>query len=1541
MPTVGKSVVASRTDINWHKVRAEYNDLSMPRTNPMMTSDQHLGYVGDNTSGIGGKINYETWSGWTTAHGFVGYVKMSPDGTRIFSACWYRPTSTFVDPFEIVLHSALLTETWNPTDGTWDQISTPYISQNQAGTADGDFHALQRIQGILFNSTGTQLNLLIEGSPEGSSVYAMTTVAYRFNLSTAWNVSTATFVDIVPFLFKIYGSMWEDNEHFDGFTFSGDGSSLIFMNHGMLTQVPLSVAYDISTVPQWDASRWLTSDTNWTYSLSLSEYDYYTFNKGYGDFTPDGTKFYKWDSDNTFGSPENQFTVWSLSTAWDLSTGTEIARFEVPTSSTGWGKGYLFKFNNSGTVALRVDATGVRRFTFSTPWDITNGVLDQSVTLAPWYGNDGVAFSHDGTKVYSFQTVQTTTQSKWVQFSCPSAFTVTGGTITQVNAWYGTDQVSEVLTQRELSGSDSTTSWHATGIDGRNIGELYFNWFEIPFFNSTGTKLYVPGYSCMNYIEYTLSTPWEISTTDFDNPNELDGFCWMSISESSQSTGLGIRMTPDGNSIYFKPEMSNWHSPSWTTAPAGYSDPLLKRRRDLVQIPLTTTDDFESCQSNFGTFASSVKTVSIANDGYVPTCGFSSDGVWFFYSLAGFNYPDWEASETENYWFLGKMSTPWDITTISPPKDIYWFNSSTPSKHTKLPHFAYFPTHFEATDGRETGFGIYTYDGGHTEYYPDGNLLFSDYIGEWTAWRISPEILERIWNGDRGHEGIFESGKKRPYQQINVRKLMANHALDWLGNSDPSYWYHSGSHNRPYTMYESDGKRYQGTSKIYGMNSDGTKLLFLWEGLLITLQLDLPYNVQDGAATVLGTFLLDKTKWTANSGYTYNRPTAAIDRDQKFNSSTGVMNPQGTRLYLILVDNQIVQINFATPWDAGTASVAGYFDLYKIIPRHSYPFSDISVRANGTSLYVALQPVRGSTLYGSTNFSYNDPNRGVMHWIEIPMTTPWEITTAQYGPNTGIAEYNIGAPGGGSNWSACTFSDSGNFFWAWSDTQIVRRQLSTRYDITSGFSTQSYTGPSGVFDGNYVRCIAFTSNGTKFTVLDWPNGVIKQWNLGSAHSLSGVNWSTPSATYSIPQYLTHVSNSRQMKAFAWSHDETVLYIPEWDSSGWQIRRYFSTAGAGSLSSLQSAGTVNQSGSLGVACNCLLYMNTEFRTSTTAKPGTGHMYRPYTGGSFRINDNWGEKIYVYGTTQTTADRAGVSANGNVFYGTLEDPDVAVPFQSSNISNNNGGVFSIVGSVGGTRSSPGTLLTSHGGLLYGVPGRQDTYTSNGGLWRIIAGDWNSSTFNQVTRTKDIVTIFPWQYFDGVNTIGSNISGDYSDVQRLNYILETYGILPGQNFDHNSTALTFETGAAISTAVTSNQNSNQSIFFNDQSNGPKINDWALVGGEAGNMRRMHEHFFQGGTPLPAQNQSLILRKGSFFDSDEGKTLSFLYREINAPTANYERVWWTYAWNEFGSEFPDSSSRYIESYCWVNNGRYLLAMIGPRQLDRGLVIHKIEPGT
>ncbi len=210
--------------------------------------------------------------------------------------------------------------------------------------------------------------------PDGTKMYVLGSSGddvNEYNLSTAWDISTATYVQNFSVAPETSPS---------GLFFRSDGAKMYVCGTSADTvnEYNLSSAWDISTATSGTSFNLSTQDTN-----PQAIY-----------FKDDGLTMFM------LGSATDNVFEYSLGTAWNVSTAT-IVRSESVAAQDSGPLGLFFKSDGTKMYILGSSNDAVFEYNLRTAWNIDTAVYFQSYSVASQEtAPQGLFFKSDGTKMY-------------------------------------------------------------------------------------------------------------------------------------------------------------------------------------------------------------------------------------------------------------------------------------------------------------------------------------------------------------------------------------------------------------------------------------------------------------------------------------------------------------------------------------------------------------------------------------------------------------------------------------------------------------------------------------------------------------------------------------------------------------------------------------------------------------------------------------------------------------------------------------------------------------------------------------------------------------------------------------------------------------------------------------------------------------------------------------------------------------------------------------------------------------------------------------
>jgi hypothetical protein len=286
----------------------------------------------------------------------------------------------------------------------------------------------------------------------------------------------------------------------------------------------------------------------------------------------------------------------------------------------------------------------VYMFQCQSPWDLKNAQLIARAILAPLVpqgtppGLSNVLqdvgdfrFSSDGTFAYALDTDNA--NDLIVQFACGTAYDITtlsyhGVSPDSISAtpermFFKPDGTKLFILDISVGLKSFTMSvaWDiSTIVDDANDYAISEDSNPTSFFfRSDGTKLYIAGRTNDRVYQYTLSTPWDITTITYDSVSS-------SVVSQGIEFGSGLDFKDDGTKMFLDVEGGTVQ---------------------YIEYNLTVAWDVSSAVENIGIFDPSEDT--------------DPEGVYV--DPTGTTL--WVSGDTNNTIYQYSMSTAWDLTTIS------------------------------------------------------------------------------------------------------------------------------------------------------------------------------------------------------------------------------------------------------------------------------------------------------------------------------------------------------------------------------------------------------------------------------------------------------------------------------------------------------------------------------------------------------------------------------------------------------------------------------------------------------------------------------------------------------------------------------------------------------------------------------------------------------------------------------------------------------------------------------------------------------------
>ena len=353
----------------------------------------------------------------------------------------------------------------------WDLSSLSFVQSFSVASKETTPEA------IFFKSDG--LKVYVSGATSDS--------IHEYSLSTAWNVSTATFVQSF--------SVATQETSSTGLFFKPDGLSLFIIgtSSDRVQKYNLSTSWDISTaafqIPTSDYFSVAIQDTNPTGVF----------------FKPDGLKMY------VTGTASDSIHEYSLSTAWNVSTASFVQSFSVALKETT-PSGVFFKPDGLKVYVVGSGSDSIHEYSLSTAWDISTATFVQSFSVATEdTAPTGVFLKPDGLKMYVVGSADSVHE-----YSLSTAWDISTASYVQ----------SFSVATQDTSPQDL-------------------------FFKPNGLKVYIIGSTNDSVYEYSLSTAWDISTASFVQSFSVTALDTFPTGLFFKSDGLKMFIAGSTNDVVF------------------------------------------------------------------------------------------------------------------------------------------------------------------------------------------------------------------------------------------------------------------------------------------------------------------------------------------------------------------------------------------------------------------------------------------------------------------------------------------------------------------------------------------------------------------------------------------------------------------------------------------------------------------------------------------------------------------------------------------------------------------------------------------------------------------------------------------------------------------------------------------------------------------------------------------------------------------------------------------------------------------------------
>tara|TARA_R110000796_G_scaffold91472_4_gene195606 strand:- start:945 stop:4769 length:3825 start_codon:yes stop_codon:yes gene_type:complete len=596
-------------------------------------------------------------------------IAFNDDGTKMYLS--YGTTSssinnrTLSNPLSSQVIEISLSSAWNPSTADFSEM--PWIVHDQ-GTNDSDF--IDSV-GFEFKSDGSEFFTM---GNEQNYWWKHVPIVSNKLVSVGNPVRASTFLSQNTGLLASTVSSWQ---------FKADGTRWFGYDNGNLKQI-----YQKDLATAWDAPSSLGNTANPTFASYPSNavrristpIQNVTFN-------PTGTKYYQLSTTGMYEYP--------LSTAWDLSTASISSTHTMFMSSSGgytssdfgdivWGDNG-FKLYQLGRYNTTLASPFITEWTASVAYDLSSlGNTPYTASITPNAGSfpqsAGMRFKPDGTKLFISLYIATSTYV--VEYTLSSAWnlsTINGtsphapATSTYLSVYYGYQAVAiefnstgsiMYLAQRGgISYFNLSIPWDTTSSSSNQADQLIrtYGWpsnagdNSTIFITSDGTK-YFRGSGEADFVGHTLrmnfGTAYDWSTISVAPSDKSFNFFKLiqfpnTGGNDGRAVGVNVtefRFSSDGTKLYTAEAFEN---------SSNYNNPNGNNNGGFCQHNLSTPWDVTT--ASYIAFKEILTSGGgISNTNPITSFDISSDGSWIILSSVNSN----------NDFYIGTMSTPYDITTL-------------------------------------------------------------------------------------------------------------------------------------------------------------------------------------------------------------------------------------------------------------------------------------------------------------------------------------------------------------------------------------------------------------------------------------------------------------------------------------------------------------------------------------------------------------------------------------------------------------------------------------------------------------------------------------------------------------------------------------------------------------------------------------------------------------------------------------------------------------------------------------------------------------
>ena len=782
-------------------------------------------------------------------------VFFKPDGTKMYIS---GSAQDNVDEYDL--------------STAWDVTTASFVQSFDVSAKEIDTSS------IFFKSDGTELYIMGYGSDS----------VHQYSLSTAWDVSTAVFLQSFSVNAQETLPM--------GLFFKPDGTKMYVIGHtgDDVNEYNLSTAWDVSTASY--VQRFIVG------GQEISPNGLF--------FKPDGTKMY------VIGSSGDDVNEYNLSTAWDVSTASFVQSFSVSAQDTN-PKAVFFKPDGLKMYVIGDSGDDVNEYDLDVSGTILalgSGSFASTDVGKTIEGNGGIAVLTSTSGSYSEVTAFT------------DSSTIAAGDWAMYGAVFDVDKGIK-LSSVVVNGWDIST---ASYVQNFSVGSQDTDPYGL-FFKTDGTKMYVLGGAGDDVNEYNLSSAWDVSTASYSKSFSV---------LAQESIPMEVFFKPDGTKMYIigldGVDVNEYNlTTAWDISTASFLQLFSVSAQETQPRSIFFKPDGTKMYV-VGTVGDKVYEYDLSTAWDVSTASFLQDfsvsaqenaPLGLYFKLDGSKmYVIGSTGDDVNEY---NLSTAWDISTASYSQN---YSVSVITGET-TPHSLFF---------KPDGSKMYVV-GTTTDRVFEYNIgsfvaLTNQYTPAIT--NTGGQINSAFWLDINGMTTDEAAGDGNVYYAVStdnrttwsvikdadgVRPIVRNNAGTWEYNSTEIL------NGFDITTASDTGKTFfTGSQDNYPQGitiaDNGTRLY------VAGYQFDSVY--QYGLSTAYD---------ISTASYVRQISTASFDTSPQ----NVTFSPDGTRMYLVGdAGNGIDQYSLSTPWEINTVSYVRFFSTTETNP------TDVFFKPDGTKMYV-------------------------------------------------------------------------------------------------------------------------------------------------------------------------------------------------------------------------------------------------------------------------------------------------------------------------------------------------------------------------------------------------------------------------------------------------------------------------------------------------------------------------------------------------------------------------------------------------------------